>query len=82
MEAEILRTMRIVEDAGGMYRAVESGLVQRMIGESARRFQARVDAGEQTIVGVNRWSSPGRPCSCCPPPRATSPVPCCRSTAG
>jgi methylmalonyl-CoA mutase, N-terminal domain len=47
--------MRIVEDAGGMYRAVESGLVQRMIGESARRFQAKVDAGEQTIVGVNRY---------------------------
>ena len=55
MEAEILRIMRIVEDAGGMYRAVESGLVQRMIGESARRFQAKVDAGEQTIVGVNRY---------------------------
>src|SRR5207344_1003593 len=31
MEAEILRSMRMVEDAGGMYRAVESGLVQRMI---------------------------------------------------
>jgi methylmalonyl-CoA mutase N-terminal domain/subunit len=55
MEAEILRVMRIVEEAGGMYRAVESGLVQRMIGESARRFQAKVDADEQTIVGVNRY---------------------------
>jgi methylmalonyl-CoA mutase N-terminal domain/subunit len=55
MEAEIVRVMRIVEDAGGMYQAVESGLVQRMIGASARRFQARVDAGEETIVGVNRY---------------------------
>jgi methylmalonyl-CoA mutase N-terminal domain/subunit len=55
MEAEILRTMRTVEDAGGMYRAVESGLVQRTIGESARRFQAKVDAGEETVVGVNRY---------------------------
>jgi methylmalonyl-CoA mutase N-terminal domain/subunit len=55
MEAEIVRIMGIVADAGGMYRAVESGLVQRMIGESARRFQAKVDAGEQTIVGVNRY---------------------------
>ena len=55
MEAEILRVMKIVGDAGGMYRAVESGLVQRMIGESARRFQAKVDAGEQTVVGVNRY---------------------------
>ena len=55
MEAEILRVMKIVADAGGMYAAVESGLVQRMIGESARRFQARVESGEQTVVGVNRY---------------------------
>ena len=39
MEAAILRSMREVEDAGGMYAAVEAGLVQRQIGESARRFQ-------------------------------------------
>jgi methylmalonyl-CoA mutase N-terminal domain/subunit len=55
MEAEILRIMRRVEDAGGMYKAVESGLVQRMIGESARRFQAKVESGEETIVGVNAY---------------------------
>jgi methylmalonyl-CoA mutase N-terminal domain/subunit len=55
MEAEILRVLRLVEDAGGMYRAVEAGLVQKMIGESARRFQARVESGEQTVVGVNRY---------------------------
>ncbi|MBC5768495.1 acyl-CoA mutase large subunit family protein [Ramlibacter albus] len=55
MEAEILRVMKVVEDAGGMYKAVESGLVQRMIGESAARFQRKVDSGEQTVVGVNRY---------------------------
>jgi len=55
MEAEILRVLRVVEDAGGMYRAVETGLVQTMIGESARGFQAQVDSGAQTIVGVNRY---------------------------
>jgi methylmalonyl-CoA mutase N-terminal domain/subunit len=55
MEAEILRVIGLVDDAGGMYRAVESGLVQKMIGDSARRFQAKVDSGEQTIVGVNRY---------------------------
>jgi methylmalonyl-CoA mutase N-terminal domain/subunit len=55
MEAEILRIMALVDDAGGMYRAVEAGLVQRMIGESARRFQASVESGEQTIVGVNAY---------------------------
>lgn len=55
MEAQILHTMQLVEDAGGMYRAVESGLVQRLIGESAVAFQRQVDAGEQTVVGVNKY---------------------------
>ena len=55
MQAEIERVMKVVEHAGGMYQAVESGLVQRMIGESARRFQQRIDDGEQTVVGVNAY---------------------------
>ncbi|MGE5170360.1 MAG: methylmalonyl-CoA mutase [Rudaea sp.] len=55
MEEEILRNLALVDDAGGMYRAVESGVVQRLIGESARRFQDRVESGEQTIVGVNAY---------------------------
>jgi methylmalonyl-CoA mutase N-terminal domain/subunit len=38
-----------------MYAAAESGLVQRLIGESARRFQAKVEAGEEKIVGVNAY---------------------------
>jgi methylmalonyl-CoA mutase N-terminal domain/subunit len=55
MEEEIVRHLAAVQDAGGMYAAVESGLVQRMIGESARRFQAKVESGEQTVVGVNAY---------------------------
>lgn len=55
MEAEILRVMKVVEDAGGMYKAVESGLVQRMVGESAAKFHRKVESGEQTVVGVNRY---------------------------
>jgi len=55
MEEAILRDLAAVQDAGGMYAAVESGLVQRLIGESARRFQAKVESGEQTIVGVNAY---------------------------
>jgi methylmalonyl-CoA mutase N-terminal domain/subunit len=55
LEAEVLRVMKIVEDAGGMYAAVESGLVQKMIGDSARRFQQQVESGEQTVVGVNAY---------------------------
>ena len=55
MEEKILGVMKTVDDAGGMYAAVESGLVQRMIGASALRFQQRVDSGEQTVVGVNAY---------------------------
>ena len=55
MEAEILRTLQLVQDAGGMYAAVSSGLVQKKIGESARRFQDDIDSGRQTVVGVNAY---------------------------
>jgi methylmalonyl-CoA mutase N-terminal domain/subunit len=53
MEAEIEAVIAAIDGAGGMYRAVEAGLVQRMIGESALRFQDRIDSGEQKLVGVN-----------------------------
>jgi methylmalonyl-CoA mutase N-terminal domain/subunit len=55
MEGRIVAIMAEVEAAGGMYGAVDSGLVQRRIGESARRFQQRVDTGEQVVVGVNAY---------------------------
>jgi methylmalonyl-CoA mutase N-terminal domain/subunit len=55
MEAQIERVMKIVEDGGGMYKAVEAGVVQRMIGESARKFQQQIDSGAQTLVGVNAY---------------------------
>lgn len=55
METRINAIISMIDDAGGMYQAVEKGIVQRMIGESALAFQKKVDAGEQTIVGVNAY---------------------------
>jgi len=55
MEAKILAVMAEVDARGGMYAAVESGYVQGRIGESARRFQEKVDTGEQVVVGVNAY---------------------------
>lgn len=55
MEAKINAIISMIDEAGGMYQAVEKGIVQRMIGESALAFQKQVDAGEQTIVGVNAY---------------------------
>jgi len=53
MEREIEAIITSVDDAGGMYKAVETGLVQARIGKSALRFQDSIDNGEQKLVGVN-----------------------------
>src|SRR6478735_2998901 len=44
-----------VEALGGMTKAVESGMPKLRIEEAAARRQARVDRGEETIVGVNKY---------------------------
>jgi len=55
MEDKILGVIRQIDEQGGMYRAVENGFVQRMIGVSAMAFQDKVESGEQVIVGVNAY---------------------------
>ena len=55
MQERIEAIMAEVQAAGGMYRAVEQGLVQRKIGASARAFQQSVEQGTQTVVGVNAY---------------------------
>jgi len=57
MEEKIVAIVKTIDDAGGMYKAVEAGLVQRMIGASAMRFQQRVESGEQVVVGVNKYQA-------------------------
>src|SRR5688572_14858233 len=44
-----------VEELGGMTKAVESGMPKMRIEESAARRQARVDRGEDVVVGVNKY---------------------------
>jgi len=44
-----------VEEMGGMTRAVESGLPKMRIEEASAKRQARVDRGEDIIVGVNKY---------------------------
>ena len=44
-----------IEEAGGMAEAIESGLPKLRIEESAARKQARIDQGQQVIVGVNKY---------------------------
>ena len=55
--AESKKLIGEVESLGGMTKAVEAGMPKRRIEESAARRQARLDMGEEIIVGVNRFAS-------------------------
>jgi len=44
-----------VEASGGMAKAIEAGIPKMRIEEAAARTQARIDAGRQTVVGVNKY---------------------------
>ena len=44
-----------VEKLGGMAAAIETGIPKMRIEEAAARTQARIDSGQQTIVGTNKY---------------------------
>ncbi|MDE0242563.1 MAG: methylmalonyl-CoA mutase [bacterium] len=50
-----------VEEMGGMTRAIEAGLPKLRIEESAARRQARIERGDDTVVGVNRYRNEAEP---------------------
>jgi len=55
MVAEAQKLIDEVEALGGMTKAVESGMPKLRIEEAAARRQARIDRGEETVVGVNKY---------------------------
>ncbi|WP_312165712.1 methylmalonyl-CoA mutase [Phenylobacterium sp.] len=55
LAARALEHIAEVEALGGMARAIEDGLPKRRIEEASARTQARIDAGRQSVVGVNRY---------------------------
>ncbi len=50
--------MEEVEAYGGMAKAIEAGIPKLRIEESAAKMQARIDTGQQTVVGVNKYLNP------------------------
>src|SRR5499426_4149246 len=56
--AEARRIIAEVEELGGLTRAIATGMPKLRIEECAARRQARVDRGEDVIVGVNRYRAP------------------------
>jgi methylmalonyl-CoA mutase len=55
LAAEARKLIDEVEDLGGMTKAVESGMPKLRIEEAAAIKQARIDRGEEVIVGVNKY---------------------------
>jgi methylmalonyl-CoA mutase len=50
-----LELIEEVEDLGGMTKAIEAGIPKIRIEEAAARKQARIDSGQDVIVGVNKY---------------------------
>ncbi|WP_299101369.1 methylmalonyl-CoA mutase [uncultured Winogradskyella sp.] len=44
-----------IEDLGGMTKAIEAGIPKLRIEEAAARKQARIDSGQDVIIGVNKY---------------------------
>ncbi len=55
MERDALAYIDRIEAQGGIVKAIEQGYPQKEIADAAFRYQQQVDAGEKTIVGVNKF---------------------------
>jgi len=51
--------MEEIEAMGGMAKAIEAGIPKARIEEAAARTQARIDSGEQAVIGVNTYRVAG-----------------------
>ena len=47
--------IREVEELGGMAKAIEAGVPKLRIEEASAKTQARIDAGRQSVIGVNKY---------------------------
>ena len=56
--AQARKLLAEVDELGGMTKAVESGMPKLRIEEAAAAKQARIDRGEEVIVGVNKFRLP------------------------
>jgi methylmalonyl-CoA mutase N-terminal domain/subunit len=59
LEREALALLARVDELGGAAKAIAAGFFQEEIGRSAYEHQLRVERGETTIVGVNRFTEGG-----------------------
>ncbi len=57
MIVEAMQFIDEVEKEGGMTKAIEAGIPKLRIEEAAARKQAKIDSGEEFIIGVNAFKS-------------------------
>jgi methylmalonyl-CoA mutase, N-terminal domain len=57
IEASARALLGHIETTGGTLAAIESGMIQREIQESAYRAQRAIDSGEAIVVGVTRFQT-------------------------
>src|SRR3569623_1716456 len=50
-----------VESLGGMAKAIEAGIPKLRIEEASAKTQARIDAGQQSVIGVNKYRPENEP---------------------
>lgn len=60
-ERRIQAVMEDLEQQGGMVRAIEAGVVQRMIAKEAFALQKDIESGARPVIGVNMCQSDGDP---------------------
>lgn len=54
---EAMKFINEVEEEGGMTKAIEAGIPKMRIEEAAAKKQAKIDSGEEFIIGVNAFQS-------------------------
>ncbi len=57
IEREAAALISRLDAAGGTLAAIEAGIIQRDVQESAYRAQTAIDSGETVVVGVNRFTT-------------------------
>ena len=56
LEARARELIERIDELGGAVAAIEQGFVQGEIEDAAYRYNAEIESGERTIVGVNRFA--------------------------
>jgi methylmalonyl-CoA mutase N-terminal domain/subunit len=58
IEAGARELIALIEERGGMLKAIESGWAQQQIADASWAHQRQVEGGERVVVGVNRYVEP------------------------